>query len=92
MIIMGFLNVLISFNYELDMLPVMMFFFGIILFVHASVETWRKWGVIGLVIAAGILFAVEPRVGPYYKMILFYGTIITVIFFILSHRIPKRSS
>ncbi|HEY5595594.1 MAG TPA: hypothetical protein VIL61_10645 [Nitrospiria bacterium] len=90
MIIMGFLNILLSFNYDLDITPVMMFFFGVILFVHSSVETWHKWGVIGLVIAAGVLFAVDPRVAPWYKLILFYGTIVTVIVFMLTHRIKSN--
>lgn len=91
MILMGFLNILLSFNYDLDITPVVMFLFGVILFVHSSVETWHKWGVIGLVIAAGVLFKLDPRVGPYYKMILFYGTIVTVIAFILTHRVKSSS-
>ncbi len=92
MIIMGFLNILLSFNsYDLDLAPVMMFLFGISLFVHSSMESWHKWGIIGLAAAAGVVFAVDPRVGPWYKLILFYGTLLTVIVFMLSHRItPKK--
>ncbi len=92
MIIMGFLNILLSFNDPLpNITPVMMFLFGVILFVHSSVETWHKWGVIVLAIVAGIVFAVDPRVAPWYKLILFYGTIVTVIIFVLTHRIKSRS-
>ena len=91
LIIMGFLNILIAFNYELSMMPVVMFLGGIILFTYSSVEAWYKWVVIALVIAAGFLFAAVPQVGPYYKMILFYGTIVTALTFILSHRVMRRS-
>lgn len=91
LILMGFLNLLISFNYELDMIPVAMFLFGISLFTFSSVEAWYKWLIIALVIASGFLFAAKPEVGPYYKMILFYGTIVTALGFILSHRVMKSS-
>ena len=94
MIIMGFLNILLSFNYDLDITPVMMFFFGVILFVHSSVETWHKWGVIGLAIVAGIVFKlyqVDPVVAYWYKQILFNGTIAMAVIFMLTHRIKSRS-
>ena len=94
MIIMGFLNILLSFNYDLDITPVMMFLFGIILFVHSSVETWHKWGVIGLAIVAAVVFKVyqvDPLVSYWYKQVLFYGTIVMVIIFMLTHRIKSSS-
>ncbi len=93
MIIMGFLNILLSLQYDLDITPVMMFLFGVILFVHSSMETWHKWGVIVLVIAAGVVFKtyqVDPLVTFWYKQILFYGTIVTVIVFMLTHRIKSK--
>jgi len=94
MIIMGFLNILLSFEYDLDITPVIMFLFGIALFVHSSVETWHKWGVIGLVIAAGVVFKVyqvNPLVSFWYKQILFYGTIAMAVLFMLTHRIKSSS-
>jgi exosortase/archaeosortase len=93
MIIMGFLNILLSLQYDLDITPVAMFLFGVILFVHSSMETWHKWGVIGLAIAAGVVFKtyqVDPVVTYWYKQILFYGTIVTVIIFMLTHRIKSN--
>jgi hypothetical protein len=93
MIIMGFLNILLSFQYDLDITPVAMFLFGVILFVHSSMETWHKWGVIALVIAAGVVFKtyqVDPVVTYWYKQILFYGTIVTVVVFMLTHRIKSN--
>ncbi|HEY4486004.1 MAG TPA: hypothetical protein VI702_06790 [Nitrospiria bacterium] len=90
MIIMGFLNVLMAFNYELDITPVMMFLAGVILFVHSSVPTWHKWGVIALAAAAGMAFIANPAaVGPWYKLTIFYGTLLTAIFFMLSHPVKK---
>lgn len=89
MIIMGFLNILLSLEHELDMMPVSMFLFGVILFVHSSVESWHKWGLIGLAVAAGIVFKVyqmDPVVSYLYKQGLFYGTIVTVLVFVLTHR------
>jgi hypothetical protein len=93
MIIMGFLNILLSLQYDLDITPVAMFLFGVILFVHSSMETWHKWGVIALVIAAGVVFKtyqVDPVVTYWYKQILFYGTIVTVVIFMLTHRIKSN--
>jgi hypothetical protein len=94
MIIMGFLNILLSLQHDLDIMPVILFLAGVILFVHSSVETWHKWGLICLVIAAGIVFKVyevDPVVAYWYKMILFYGTIATAIIFMLTHRIKPSS-
>ncbi|HEY4485933.1 MAG TPA: hypothetical protein VI702_06425 [Nitrospiria bacterium] len=94
MIIMGFLNILLSLQYDLDITPVLMFLFGVILFVHSSVETWHKWGVIGLAIVAGIVFKlyqVDPVVAYWYKQILFNGTIAMAVIFMLTHRIKSRS-
>jgi len=94
MIIMGFLNILLSLEHDLDIMPVILFLSGVILFVHSSVETWHKWGVIAMTIAAGIVFKVyqvDPLVTYWYKMILFYGTIGTAIFFMLSHRVKSSS-
>ena len=94
MIIMGFLNVLLSIEHDLDIMPVIIFLSGIVLFIHSSVETWHKWGVIILVIAAGVVFKVyevDPLVTYWYKMILFYGTILTVIVFMLTHRVKSSS-
>ena len=93
MIIMGFLNILMSLQHDLGIMPVVMYVFGIILFVHSSVETWHKWGVIGLAVVAGIVFNVyqlDPLVSHWYKQILFYGTIVTVIVFMLTHRIKSN--
>jgi len=95
MIIMGFLNVLLSLQYDLDVTPVVMYIFGVILFVHSSVDTWYKWGVIGLVIAAGILFKVyqlDPVFSYWYKQILFNGTIAVAVIFMLTHRIKSKPS
>ena len=94
MIIMGFLNILLSLEHDLDIMPVILFLSGVILFVHSSVETWHKWGVIALTVAAGIVFKayeVDPLVTYWYKMILFYGTILTAIFFVLTHRVKSTS-
>jgi hypothetical protein len=94
MIIMGFLNILLSLQDDLGIAPVLMFFFGVILFVHSSVETWHKWGVICLAIAAGIVFKayeVDPVVTYWYKQILFNGTILAVVIFMLSHPIKSSS-
>ncbi|MBI3597386.1 MAG: hypothetical protein HY203_09565 [Nitrospirae bacterium] len=94
MIIMGFLNILLSLEHDLNIMPVILFLSGVTLFVHSSVETWHKWGVICLVIAAGIVFKVyevDPLVAYWYKMILFYGTILTVIVFMLTHKVKTSS-
>lgn len=94
MIIMGFLNILLSLQHDLDVMPVILFLAGVILFVHSSVESWHKWGLIILVITAGIVFKVyevDPVVAYWYKMILFYGTIATAIIFMLTHRIKPSS-
>jgi len=94
MIIMGFLNILLSLQDDLGIAPVLMFFFGIILFVHSSVDTWHKWGLIGLVIAAVIVFKiyeVDPVVTYLYKQILFNGTILAVVVFMLTHPIKSRT-
>lgn len=94
MIIMGFLNILLSLEHDLDIMPVVLFLSGVILFVHSSVETWHKWGVIAMTIAAGIVFKVfqvDPIVTYWYKMILFYGTILTAIFFMLTHRVKSST-
>lgn len=93
MIIMGFLNILLSLQDDLGIAPVAMFLFGVILFVHSSMETWHKWGVIALVIAAGIVFKhfeVDPIVTYWYKQVLFNGTILAVIVFMLTHRIKSN--
>lgn len=95
MIIMGFLNVLLSLQYDLDVTPVVMYVFGVILFVHSSVDTWYKWGVIGLVIAAGFLFKlyqVDPVFSYWYKQVLFNGTIAVAVIFMLTHRIKSKTS
>jgi cell division protein FtsW (lipid II flippase) len=94
MILMGFLNILLSLQDDLGMAPVLMFLFGIILFVHSSVETWHKWGVIALAVAAGILFKayeVDPVITYLYKQILFNGTILAAVIFMLTHPIKSRS-
>lgn len=93
MIIMGFLNVLMAFNYPLDITPVAMFLTGVILFAHSSVSTWHKWVVIALAVAAGAVFVSNPAaVGPWYKLAIFYGTLLTVIFFMLSHPVKKSQA
>jgi hypothetical protein len=95
MIIMGFLNILLSLQYDLDVTPVVMYVFGVVLFVHSSVETWYKWGVIGLVIMAGMMFKfyqVDPVFTYWYKQILFNGTIAVAVIFMLTHRVKSNPS
>ncbi|HEY5648690.1 MAG TPA: hypothetical protein VIU33_04270 [Nitrospiria bacterium] len=90
MVIMGFFNILISWtNYELDIMPVLLFFFGAGLFAHSSIETWHKWVVIAVLVVAVFVFWANPTpmVRYWYKMGLFYGTILAVIYFMLSHKI-----
>jgi len=90
MIIMGFLNILLSFQYDLDVTPVVMYVFGVILFVHSSVDAWYKWGVIGIVVLVGLMFKyyqVDPVFSYWFKQLLFNGTIVVAVIFMLTHRI-----
>ncbi len=90
MLIMGFFNILISWtNYELDIMPVLLVFFGGGLIAHASMKTWHKWVIIAVFIAAVFVFWANPTpmVRYWYKMVLFYGIILGVFSLMLSHKI-----
>lgn len=94
MITMGFFNILISWTtYELDIMPVLFFFFGAGLFAHSSIETWHKWVVIALFVTAVFVFWANPTsmMRYWYKMVLFYGTISVVVYFMLSHKIKTSN-
>ncbi|HEY5649279.1 MAG TPA: hypothetical protein VIU33_07245 [Nitrospiria bacterium] len=90
MFIMGFFTVLISWtNSELDLMPVLMVCFGAGLFVHSSVDTWHKWVVLAVLACALLVFMANPSplVKYWYKTVIFYGTIVMVVFFMLTHKI-----
>ena len=91
LLLMGFMNILLSIsgNYELDLFSAMIFLFGVVLFVHGSVQTWHKWIVIGMAVALGILFWIRGEVGTWSQIGLFYGTLIVVLFYMFFIREPK---
>jgi hypothetical protein len=88
---MGFMNMLLSIsgNYPLDSFSAVTFLFGVVLFVHGTVQTWHRWIVVGMAVALAAVILIRGEVGTWTQIGLFYGTLLVVLFYIFFAREPK---
>ena len=93
LIFMGFLNTLLSISggYPLDQFSALTFLIGVILFVHGSAQTWRKWIFIGMALSLGTVFMIRGEVDRLSQLALFWGTILVIIFFIFFAKESKSN-
>ena len=91
LLLMGFMNMLLSISgdYPLDLFSTITFLFGVVLFVHGSVQTWHKWIVIGMAVTLAAVIMIRGEVGTWTQIGLFYGTLMVVLFYMFFAREPK---
>ena len=83
LIFMGFINILLSITgkYPMDPFTAITFLFGVILFVHATGQTWHKWIIMAMAALLAIVFGVRGEVGELFKFGLFWGTLGVILFY-----------
>lgn len=93
LIFMGFINILLSITgkYDMDHFTAITFLFGVVLFVHGSGQTWRKWIVISMAVALALVFLIRGEVGRLPQIGLFWGTLIVIFFYMFFAKEPTSS-
>lgn len=93
LIFMGFINTLLSISggYPLDLFAALTFLFGIVLFINANTQSWRKWIFIGMALSLGAIFMIRGEVDRLSQLSLFWGTILVILFFIFVAKESKSN-
>ena len=91
LIFIGFLNVFLSISggFEIDVIPLLIYFCGIAVWANAVVEnTTLRYGLIGAALFFAAVFFHYGEVLFWHKQVIFWGTVIVVMYFMFVE--PKR--
>lgn len=81
LIFMGFIGMLLSIsgNYPLDPYTAITYLLGVIMFVHAGGQSWRRWIIIALAAVLAALFGIRGEVSGTIQLALFWGTVVVIL-------------
>ncbi|MFO0775782.1 MAG: hypothetical protein U0172_14065 [Nitrospiraceae bacterium] len=87
----GFLNILLSISggFEINVMPILLYFAGLAMWANAVVENaTKRYLIMGFAVVCGLGFFHYGEVMFWHKQIIFWSTIIMVMFFIFRTSTP----
>ena len=87
----GFLNILLSISggFEINVMPILLYFAGLAMWANAVVENSAiRYTVMGLAIICALAFFHYGEVLFWHKQVIFWSTIVMVMFFIFRTSTP----
>lgn len=87
----GFLNILLSISggFEINVMPILLYFAGLAMWANAVIDNpTKRYAVMGFAVVCGLGFFHYGEVMFWHKQIIFWSTIIMVMFFIFRTSTP----